>query len=59
MPQIYFNGPKGRINGRYAKATLITTFERIKLFYSPIPDIALRSAIIMQAIIDATKSSFF
>ncbi|AFB28840.1 hypothetical protein RPK_02915 [Rickettsia rickettsii str. Hlp len=32
---------------------LTTPFERIKL-YNSIPDIALRSAIIMQAIIDAT-----
>lgn len=35
---------------------LTTPFERIK-FYNPIPDIALRSAIIMQAIIDATNTS--
>ncbi|KJV80914.1 hypothetical protein RHORCCE3_0092 [Rickettsia hoogstraalii str. RCCE3] len=35
---------------------LTTPFERIKL-YNPIPDIALRSAIIMQAIIDATNTS--
>ncbi|GAA5252524.1 hypothetical protein KNCP2_08120 [Candidatus Rickettsia kedanie] len=34
---------------------LTTPFEHIKLY--PIPDIALRSAIIIQAIIDATNTS--
>ncbi|WP_218460454.1 hypothetical protein [Rickettsia sp. TH2014] len=36
---------------------LTTPLERIKL-YNPIPDIALRSAIIMQAIIEATKAEY-
>ncbi|HJD65950.1 MAG TPA: hypothetical protein LFV91_02555 [Rickettsia endosymbiont of Bembidion nr. Transversale] len=35
---------------------LATPFERLK-FHNPIPDIALRLAVIMQAIIDSTNTS--
>lgn len=35
---------------------LVTPFERLK-FHNPLPDIALRLAIIMQAIIDSTNTS--
>ncbi|WP_419235679.1 hypothetical protein [Rickettsia endosymbiont of Nabis limbatus] len=35
---------------------LATPFERLK-FHNPLPDIALRLAVIMQAIIDSTNTS--